>query len=122
MTDSNLTETICRLPREIQADRNLSPAAFITQSGYLGSEGNITAECLFKALRKDAGLVEDWLRWSEDKRTPTGWYFKKSGECYVVDEVHRFSRLTFADPVQACAEFILREIGDIAETARKILT
>jgi hypothetical protein len=64
-------------------------------------------------LRRHPKLVDEWQLWSEDKRVPSGWVFSRGEE----SEVFFFpggERLRFRDQVEACAEFIVREIGSLS--------
>jgi len=59
-------------------------------------------------LKADLGLLEEWLAYSEDKRTTGGWYLLRSGEIGRVGDPD--SRKFFECLEQAVADYVVREL------------
>jgi hypothetical protein len=74
----------------------------------------ITVEGVMTVLDADPQLIEEWHRWSEDKRTSSGWFLAFENGAHVVGHVPDGYRLTFADAASACADFIVKEIQEIS--------
>lgn len=119
MKAQDIATKIALLPREYYALRNVSFDSLIKQSNYSRSSPEITEEAIREALADQPDLVDDWLKWSEDKRTSTGWYFTKQTDgAYIVghilkgkDEPERSRYLH--DPIAACACFVKLEVDDV---------
>ena len=63
-------------------------------------------------------LVESWLRWSQDKRVSSGWYFSPAPNGFVVGYYPNGPEMPFQDKVEACAEFVRREAGQVVRDLR----
>jgi hypothetical protein len=63
---------------------------------------------LLRLVRVHPALVDEWLAYSEDKRTNGGWYVLKSGEVGQVDAPG--SKLMFAAIEEAIASYVVREL------------
>jgi hypothetical protein len=113
--NKNLVGTVTRIPREFYRRGDVSVRSLVLESGYLDDPEALTLDGLRDFLRIDPQLIEDWLRYSESKRTPEGWYFRqqKSG-AWEVGLVPETEPLFIGSNVDACAMFILREIASIA--------
>jgi hypothetical protein len=79
----------------------------------------LTAAQLAEHLRADPSLVEQWERYSEDKRTSGGWSFVRFPGGWALgrlnsDGAGAEERLTQADDAEACAEYILLELDWLA--------
>ena len=69
---------------------------------------------ILEQLTRDPSLVEDWVSWSEDKRTSEGWYFLLRDYGGTVGYLGSSEPdLVFTSSAEACAEFILREVAGI---------
>jgi hypothetical protein len=51
-----------------------SLAAMLSETNYLKLRPNIGPSHLLPLIRSNAQLVEDWIMYSQDKRTSGGWY------------------------------------------------
>lgn len=100
--------------------KSQSPSSLLIDSGYLGSLEAITVGAIVDALQKFPEYVEIWLAWSNDKRTDSGWYFKRNNsESYIVGYYpagKKFASTKYTDAYIAAANFIKREIEDIRES------
>jgi hypothetical protein len=115
MNHEELVQKIIFLPRILCQHQNLSPLAQLTQTGYFQRRGQIIEERIREALRQHHECVEDWLLWSENKRTCEGWYLLREGaERYLVGysaaEAGTPAQIEYAEGGSACAAFIMREL------------
>lgn len=65
-------------------------------------------EDLLPLIRGDRTLVEQWLAYSEDKRTCGGWYILADGAVGQVDSAGPPFR--FSSVEEAVAEYVVREL------------
>ena len=63
---------------------------------------------LRSAIDANPFLVEEWLSYSEDKRTAGGWYLLRDGE--LGQTLVPNSRLHYSSIQEAVTEFIVREL------------
>jgi hypothetical protein len=85
----------------------------LKQTAYMAYRPTFKASDLRPLLLTDPTLVEDWLAYSEDKRTKGGWYARSSGEIGQVS--NPASRVAYATIQEAIAEFVVRELDYWAE-------
>jgi hypothetical protein len=119
---SDRLEPICRIP-EALVGRSLRD--LIAETGYRELRPTLSRQDVADHLARHPGLVLEWLRYSEDKRTSGGWYLLHPATGWVVGRLagpDQERELRFTTGPEACAEFILRELdsvaGDSAGTAR----
>ena len=118
MTD--VISKICSMPKDFYLFGNKSMNQLFNESGYLDKRNLVTKEALISYLTANPKLVTDWENYSSDKRVSQGWYFWKDKSEWVVGYASvpsQEQKLTFNSRVEACAEFILRELGEFAETS-----
>ena len=112
-------EAVVRLPRTFLSRRDLSTYAILEQSGYFDRHADVTPELLAEILANDTSLVDDWLAFSENKRTCSGWYFCQKGTDFTVgfvDDVgSKVNENTYDDRIEACSEFIKKEVEDMRQ-------
>jgi len=66
-------------------------------------------------LEAHPSLVEEWLAYSEDKRTEGGWYVLRDGEIGQV--LKPATQRSYASIEEAVAQFVVRELDFWAELA-----
>ena len=110
----SVAAAVCRLPTVFRSMGDRSMVDLLAISGYTPGLTPLTRDRLVAVLRVELSLVDAWLTHSADKRTPSGWYFSSENASFVVGFYPEGPRMTFADPTEACAEFILKEIDGIA--------
>lgn len=113
-------EAVARLSRTFLGRGDLSAYAILEQSGYLDRHADVTPDLLREILSGDASLVDDWLAFSENKRTTSGWYFRKEAAgfrvgFFVGDAGNKAGENARTDRVHACAEFIKKEVEDMRQ-------
>ena len=116
-------DAICRIPDDYygwsRPSSNKSWRALLDASHYVELRPQLTAAQLAEHLRADPSLVEQWERYSEDKRTSGGWSFVRFPGGWALgrlnsDGAGAEERLTQADDAEACAEYILLELDWLA--------
>ena len=111
---SDQLDSICRIP---QARRRRSLRDLVSESGYRELRPTLTREQVADHLARHPGLVLDWLRYSEDKRTSGGWYLLHPSSGWIVGRLEgpeHAREFRFGSGPEACAEFILRELDGVA--------
>ncbi len=104
------------LVRDFSQKNTISIYELLRQSGYSKAAKQVSEQELYKALEGSPSFVNDWLQYSEDKRTNCGWYFKKGDEDkYLVGYVDDISvtETEHNDKIKACAKFIKQELDFI---------
>lgn len=101
---------ICRIPTDYLRRGDVTLSQLLSESGYFDDPNALDVAPLAAHLADHPELVDDWLVYSEDKRTSQGWYFgKQTSGAFEIWQLAGGSK-TFNDPYVACADFILREI------------
>ena len=83
---------------------------------YVEARKHFDAQDLLSVILKRRELIEQWLRYSEDKRTSGGWYLMDTGEVGRADEPNE--PLNFGSIEEAVAEYVVRELDDWAAVYR----
>lgn len=120
----NKTDTIIsivNLPEKFNnSENNKSIYSLLKETGYFELHSQINEDDIGKALAKHPTYINQWLQWSEDKRSSSGWYFQKNdSHNYIVSYFptnENFEQTIYSNIRNACAAFIKREI----EAIRKI--
>lgn len=107
---------ICRVPLD---PRGLSHIDLLGMAGYLDHRGELTVERVYDCLADDPALVDSWQEWCDDNRSTPAWYFTTLGPRefevgHVARDGNTTERLTFDDRRLACAEYIVREVEQLA--------
>jgi hypothetical protein len=110
--------SIARENSVITGSRGLSLRDLIEESSYRALRPHIEATQLVAVLQAEPGLLDDWIAYSEDKRTSYGWGFGPSGKGdRLVDGPDGvLERFTSKDA--ACADFVLHELDFWAAAGR----
>jgi hypothetical protein len=77
------------------------------------ARGTINPCSIYSCLLIDRGLVASWFDWSADKRCSEGVFFIQEQDDFVVAQQRsgvRFDEQRYKDEVEACADFIFREL------------
>ena len=106
---------ICEIPVEFKARGDVSVLQLVRESGFGAQHATVTVDALGKYLRDKPDLIDAWFRYSEDKRTSSGWYIlqRPDGQ-FEVAFFPKGQSLVTANRASACAEFVLREVRAIA--------
>ena len=115
---ANLILKLISLVRDFNQIRTVSIYELLQQTGYPNSAGQIAEQDLYKELVANPSFVNDWIEYSEDKRTDGGWYFKQaaSGK-YLVGCAGNtgIAETEYDDKIKACAKYIKQELDVIAK-------
>jgi len=115
------------IPSDVKHSRTKSPAQCLQETKYKGLEGKVNVAEIVSALLSNPDVVDDWLEYSANQRSDTGWYII---ERVPHIEVGYYSKEGFRDvrkyedKIHACAEFIYQELNiliKIAETSSENL-
>lgn len=119
-TLDEVADAIVRLPLDERA--NLSHVDLINRSGYMARRGQVSVGDLYRRLAPEPALVEAWQGWVDDNRGYPAWYFRPiGGGRFEVGHLDRrlntTKRHVFDEYARACAEYVHREIEDLANAA-----
>jgi hypothetical protein len=108
---------LINLPREFNSVGNKSIYDLLKETGYFEIHDKISVESIRNKLAQSPKCIEDWIRYSEDKRSRSGWYFKQEDkQRYVVGFLNgkgNNAHNEYSDRLEACAIFIKQEIDKI---------
>jgi hypothetical protein len=118
VSKSDMVAQVVTLPRRFHSLGNVSMFSLLEATGYLGLHDQISEEDIRAALARCTECIQEWVQYSEDKRTSSGWYVMENDEgCYEVGYVtergDRQRRVVYDKLVDACAAFVKREIENI---------
>lgn len=106
---------IARVARDTSMrGEGLSLRAALARSRYKELRPTFAASDLLPVVRAYPELIEEWLSYSEDKRTNGGWYMLRDGVIGTLDEPR--SEFAFTSLEQAASEYIVRELDFWATT------
>src|SRR5439155_14501585 len=69
---------IVTLPQRFHSLRDVSIFLLLEATGYFGLHDQISAGDIRAALLRCPESNEEWMQYSEDKRTSSGWYLTKT--------------------------------------------
>ena len=114
-----VAERIASLPRTLLERDDTPLYTLLEESGYLEHHTAITAQIIRDVLARDSTLVDDWLAYSSDKRTSSGWFCREDvvGVVvgYVGDHETENTKSVYSNRTEACAEFIKHEVEDLRQ-------
>ena len=117
MQISNTLNGLVSLPRKFNSVGNMSIYNLLKETGYFEIHDKISVESIRNTLAKSPESVEDWILYSEDKRSSSGWYFKQEdNQRYIVGFLGgkgNSSHDEYSNRLEACAIFIKHEIDNI---------
>jgi len=106
------------LPKTFNAVGTISMNALLKETGYCEFHDLFSETAIADALSLNPEIINDWLEYSEDKRTSSGWYIKRGKKgAFIVGKVEMIenSEMTYTDKIKACAAFIKREVETIRQ-------
>ena len=111
-----IIEKICKIPFDFNSLGNISVYDLLKESGYNQVRNQITTKDITNYLKDKPEIINDWLQYSDDKRSP-GYYLAKGRIFHVIgntEENEKSNRIYF-NLTKACANFIKLEIDRILE-------
>ena len=111
-----IIRNICELPVNFSVN-NKSPLQLAMESGFLNYNKEIKPVLIKKYLENHPHLIEEWIIWSENKRTDKG-YFLQLGDKFIVGYIDSTKKglmktIEYKTALDACSDFILLEICSI---------
>ena len=107
-------QRICEVPDAFygytRPSAGVSLVTLVRATNYAALRPRLNAKDLAAHLRSRPELVEQWERYSEDKRTSAGWYLQGRHVGYLGEAS---DVPPFESAAEACAAFILCELDDI---------
>jgi hypothetical protein len=111
-----MIKKICQIPIEFKSG-NKSICDLLKETGYFENSDSVTIDSFDKYLKNNDKIIQEWLAYSEDKRTSGGWYIIKKNNSIIVghldNEIGSAEEKEFDDISKACAVFIFNEIKSI---------
>ena len=105
---------ICDIPAEFRrSGRSLREV--VQTSGYAEVRGHFAARELAEHLRARPAVVEQWVAYSEDKRTSAGWYLRPPNSIGRITREPPMHEVKHVDLAAACAAFIIAELDQILD-------
>jgi hypothetical protein len=80
----------------------------LTRTGYAGYRPSFGPADIASVLSRHPSLIEEWLAYSEDKRTEAGWYVLRDGEIGQV--LKPATQRSYPSIQEAVAQYIVREL------------
>ena len=109
-------EKICELPLDFKKS-NKSTFLLAKESKFQEIYKEITTKDISNYLSIHKDLLDRWEMWSQDKRT-TG-YWLSITNIYEIGNINpkgeTIFKKTFSSAIDACSEYILRELGNILD-------
>ena len=114
--DGDVIARVCTLAERYYRGE-AAPQELAFESGFLLHRERVKVGAVRRWLRKHPDTIQWWERWSEDKRTASGWYFVRRpffSECgwYETPRGKQHVR-RFMSASAACAYFVVREISEL---------
>lgn len=88
----------------------------LEQTEYTKVAGQISEQDIYEELSVNPEFADDWLEYSENKRTDGGWFFKQDDKNkFLVGRIDktRITQTEYEDKIKACAKFIKQELDAI---------
>lgn len=106
--DSQLLEVLKIGHNTSVRGEGISLSEALARTSYKELRKNFGPKDLVPIIKTYPALAEEWVSYSEDKRTSGGWYLLNNGEVGRVD--HPELREQFSPFPEAVAEYVVREL------------
>jgi hypothetical protein len=118
MNIEDVIQKIISLPKVFNDLSDVSIFELIKETGYFQMHDQILEQNIREELNRHPEYVKEWLNYSEDKRSDSGYYFKQDDrDNYVVGYYDKKNRKQpkriYTNQIEACASFVKNEIEDI---------
>lgn len=112
---SDCINKICKIPLDFRHG-DKSAWTLVQESGFESEYKNINIDDLKECIKRQHNLIDAWELWSMDKRT-TGWYYLTLDNSPTIGAFDKNGKTkfkkTFDSALDACAEYIFREVSSI---------
>jgi hypothetical protein len=99
---------ILRVARDTAGPAGVALREALRRSGYKDHRPHFSAQDVRAVLAAHPALLDEWLAYSENKRTEAGWYVLRDGEIGQV--LRPSSQRSYPTIEEAVAQFIVREL------------
>ena len=118
-TMDNIATEIVTIPRKFQT-RDISIFDLLNETGYFELHNEVSEGDIRNALARDPACVQEWMRYIDDQRCASSWYFVINDEgqyevgFYDSDsDPTRTNQVVYENAMDACAAFIKQQIESI---------
>lgn len=80
----------------------------LERTQYVATRKRFGPDDLLAVIKRHSGFVEQWIAYSEDKRTSCGWYLKRNGEIGTIRGERQVIQHDSLE--EAVAEYVVREL------------
>jgi len=113
-----LAKRIVEVPERYERG-NESTATLVRETGYLDAPEPLNVTDVERALQQEPRLADQWFGRGSDQRLVGGWGIERDDDGqYRVQSYSDGQWLKDRNRYRACAEFIIRYVGFIADTLR----
>jgi hypothetical protein len=118
LLEQGVADTVIRLPMALRLEEDVSLHELLVGSGYVEHHEQIAEEVIRERFALAPQCADDWIGYSEDKRTETGWYLRVLGKGkfevgYIGGADDEGSMTTYSDKLDACAKFVKMEVESL---------
>lgn len=118
MKTSDIITKLIFLPNLFDNLENVSIYDLLEKTGYFQMYEQISEKNIRKELTRHPECVAEWILYSENKRSSSGFYVKQENEhTYIVGYFNgknqKHIQTSYTDRMNACAAFIKNEIEEI---------
>lgn len=118
MNADTIIEKICRLPIDFYGGSK-SMVDLVSEYGIAEHSSALASTEIVRYVRNHPEVIDQWLKWSANKRVDSGWYFERQRDHLLVGFNPNGDSLRFEDQATACAEYIVREVAAIMKIRRR---
>src|SRR5439155_2751598 len=111
---------IVTMPRRFHSLGNISIFSLLEETGYFELHNEVSVSDIRNALARDPACVQEWMRYIDDQRCSSSWYFVLNDEgLYEVGfydsntDPARSNQVVYGNAMDACAAFIKHQIESI---------
>jgi hypothetical protein len=110
---------LVRLPRRFNVS-SMSMYELLRQTGYFQLCDEVSEADIRETLVQHPECVDEWISYSQDKRTSSGWYIKQEDStiykvgCFL-PKGGKSIETSYVNRTDACAAFIKHELEDISQ-------
>lgn len=104
---------VCALPAQYRNHSDKSPKDVARMLNLKEHRREVDPEKISAYLSENPYLLEEWLRWSRDKRWSPSWYLVRRASNWIVARHPDGPEYVYKDAIQACTKFVEIELDDI---------
>lgn len=113
MIKRKILDEVLLLPRKFDSIGTVSIITLMKETGYSEIRDQISVEDIRAALIQCPEYIDEWMSYSEENRSNSGWYIHKEGsEKYIVGYFYidsngfHSTEKEYSDRFEACAQYI----------------